>query len=806
MLNSFLGFDKSSNIGQSIEDFSILKIINQKGNNFVAKVRSNLDNKIYMMKRIEQKPIDSNENIYMKREKFFIKVLKNENIVKYYTDFEENNFLYLITEYVENGDLNQMIQLMNCDQNYKMNEERLMSIMLQCLKALSYLDYCGIIFCALKPDRILIDNDFNIKFTNFKYACIYDEEKFKKVFNFDKIDKKYLLIDYPIINIGNFKAPEMKQGNKYDKKIDVYSLGIVFCYLAYSTYKLPENNRDYSIEFHEFIKKLVNDCPTSRPKASEAYKELKNIYIKKFFNNSSIISYLRCLTSFPNMKDNFLRRVSKLLKEGENPILKKLYNFIDIIQQTKKLNSQSEISLNEKIKEAINEEIYDFLLFLQEKGIFNLKYKQEITPKEFSFILFKLIESELKLNVLNVDISIKNMIPDGYSSQNEKIYKILKYFNATSPVSDSFAVISKKEEVCTNCNNITGELFRKNQFLLIDIKNLNELHKNNLDINEIIKNNKCIELKEKICQNCKKKTNIQKRKTLFNLSKDLIIVLDRGAECKYKNFINFYDLLTIDKDTVELKRGKIDQYLYSLYGVLIRKEKNDPNGYNQRMEEYIYFTRDINENYFTRNDSRNTYNISDIKSEGDVMCLYYYCKDLDSYGKDVPNINEKAINNNDNEQNLINNNNNPNMMANMDTKQILNQVDNQFINNNNVMNNNVNVFNNQNNIMNNMQINFNNNANNANSNQKQSGFTEINNIKVMENLNNNLKSNNNIVNFNMNNQNNNNNINYGFNFNNQINNNQNFGNNMNMNICQINMPQNNFSNNNNFNYNNGQIN
>ena len=136
MLNSFLGFDKSNNIGQTIEDFSILKIINHKGNNFVAKVRSNLDNKIYMMKRIEQKPIDSNENIYMKREKFFIKVLKNENIVKYYTDFEENNFLYLITEYVENEDLNQKIQLMNCDQNYKMNEERLMSIMLQCLKAL----------------------------------------------------------------------------------------------------------------------------------------------------------------------------------------------------------------------------------------------------------------------------------------------------------------------------------------------------------------------------------------------------------------------------------------------------------------------------------------------------------------------------------------------------------------------------------------------------------------------------------------------------------------------------------------------
>jgi serine/threonine protein kinase len=289
------------------------------------------------------------------------------------------------------------MQLMKSEYNYKINEEKLMNIMLQCLKALSYLNYCGIIFCGIKPDRILIDNDFNIKFTNFKYACIYDEKKFKKNLNIEQFDKKSLLNDYAIINIGNYKAPEMKQGNKYDKKIDVYSLGIVFCYLAYSTYKLPEKNGDYSIELYNFIKKMVNDCPTSRPKATEAYQELKNIYLKKYFNNSSIISYLRCLTSFPNMKDNFLRRVSKLLKEGKNPILKKLYNFIDIIQKTKKLNLQSEKTFNEKIKEEINEEIYDFLSFLQEQRIFNLKYKKEMTPKELSFILFKLIESELKL-------------------------------------------------------------------------------------------------------------------------------------------------------------------------------------------------------------------------------------------------------------------------------------------------------------------------------------------------------------------------------------------------------------------------
>ena len=853
MFNSLLRLDEPNDIGKSIEDFSLLKILSKKGKNFVAKVKSKLNNKIYTMKRIELISRNDFNYKYLQREKFFIKNLNYEHIVKYYTDFEEDNFLYLITEYVENGDLMQMINSIKKG-NYKISEEKLMKIMLQCLKALSYLNFCGIIFCGLKPGRILLDNDFNIKITNFKYAAIYDIEKAKNNFNINQVDINYLLNDYSLIIIGEFKAPEIKQGAKYDKKIDVYSLGIIFCLLAYSSVKIPGDKKDRSDELYNFIKKLVDENPNIRPKAREAYNELKNIFLKKYFHSSSIISYLRCLSSLPNIKDNLLNLIINLLNEGEKPFLKKLYNFITIIMKIKQLNLKSEEDLR-KIKEEFNIEIYDFLELLKERGIVNLNIKKEMTPKEFSFILFQLIESELKLNVLNVDINIDRIINNpNYITKNDKLYRISQYFDFKSPISDSFEIISKKEEKCLNCNKIIKESYRKNQFLFIRV----ELFQNNLDINKIIENLFHNETKEEECILCKKNTNIEKRKPFFNLSKDLIILLDRGEECKYKNFINFSDTLTIDKNIIELRRGNTENYLYTLYGVLIRKEKNDESGFNQRIEDYIYYIRDLNENYFTRNDSSNTYNLIDIKSEGDVVGLFYYCKDLDNNGSESAQNNQN--NNNDNKDiHNINADNIAQLMKEVDTKEILNQAMNNNINNNinnnminnlnnnmiNNMNNNINMnnfneFNHQNNFNNNIPMNNMQNRDNIN---QQQHMSEVNNINIINNLmmnqnnnnNNNVNMNNNLNNFN-NNINNNqgfnnnnqgfnnnnqgfNNNNQGFNFNNQgfnnnnqgfsnnnqINNNQNFLNNINMNNNQNNRPQNNFNNNINFN-NNRQLN
>ena len=804
-------------IGKSIEDFHILKIINIDGDNFVAKVKSKLNKEIYFMKRMNKNQYVNLDKIkYIERKIFFLKLLKNDNIVKYITDFEENHYIYLITEFVDNGDLETMINSIKTNQ-FQLGEEKLIRIFLQCLKSLTFLHSNGIIFRSLKPDRILIDNENNIKITNFKYAAFYEKEKVKQKLgiNNEDIYNKFKN-QFEILNIGDYKAPEIKKGNYYLKEIDVYSLGIIFCKLAYKMNKLPENNKNYSKELYDFIAKMIENNPGNRFSARAAYNSLKNIYINKFSHNSGIISYLRCLYSFPNIQ-YLLNRISFLIKNENDekyPVLKQFYNFINTIDEIKKLNLDNDFG--KKTEEELNIKIYDFFEYLRERGFKDLNIRKEISPKNFSFLLFNLLQSEMEINKLNKEFTINEILQKSNININanveekQKKITIINYFNIiNSVISENFSVITKREKKCQNCDK-SFEAYKLNQFMLFKVKEMKKILKDKIDINKLLdiicepSNNR------QNCRFCNKETQISKRSNLFNLSKYLILLFDRGVNCKNKDFINFDNELVIEKKNIELMRGHIDKYIYKLYCAIIRKEINDESGYNKRTEKYIYYTRDLNENYFTRNDGKETYNLTELKSEGDVVALFYYIKDLDQTKKkqDTNAQNEpNKINVNPNQNlnqipnNIINNpgiiNNNPGQMNNNPGQMNNNpgQMNNNpgLINNNpGLMNNNPGLMNNNPGLMNNNPGIINNNPGLINNNpglmnNNPAKFTNIknmpnNNINNINKFNNNPIVNNNVLN-NLN-KSMNNNIN---NQNSSVNNNKVFNNNINlMNSLEIN--------------------
>ena len=151
------------NIGKSVNDFEIIETISEKNRNAIYKVRSRLNSQIYCMKKINLKDAEAlGITNYIKREVPFLKLLKHESIAKYEADFTENDCLYIITEYVNNGSLLDLIQLMK-EKNFQISEEKLSFILLQCLEVLSYLHSCGIIFREFKPELILIDKKNKIK-------------------------------------------------------------------------------------------------------------------------------------------------------------------------------------------------------------------------------------------------------------------------------------------------------------------------------------------------------------------------------------------------------------------------------------------------------------------------------------------------------------------------------------------------------------------------------------------------------------------------------------------------------------------
>ena len=89
-------------IGNCVDDFFIQSILSIKEKNFVAKVKSKLNNQIYIMKRIDKnKAEEIIRKEYRSREKEFLKILNHENIVEYITSFEDSQFLYIIILKIE---------------------------------------------------------------------------------------------------------------------------------------------------------------------------------------------------------------------------------------------------------------------------------------------------------------------------------------------------------------------------------------------------------------------------------------------------------------------------------------------------------------------------------------------------------------------------------------------------------------------------------------------------------------------------------------------------------------------------------
>ena len=798
--------NQPENIGKSVDDFEIIETISEKNRNAIYKVRSRLNSQIYCMKKINLKDAEAlGITNYIEREVPFLKLLKHENIAKYETDFTEKNCLYIISEYVNNGSLLNLIQLKK-DKNIQISEEKLSFIFLQCLEVLSYLHSCGIIFREFKPELILIDRKNIIKIGNFKYSAIFDNKLANN--KFGNINNNLLNNNFEIVKIGDFQAPEMQKGNHYDYKVDVFSMGVTFCSLAYSEVKLPNNRGQYSQDLYDLISKMLIENPSIRPSSTELYRQMKDIYISKHFNKSALFSFLRCLLSFPNTNEDFLKKFKETIKIDQNLILKYISQLFVSINNSK----EDKNGIGKEVKESL----YNLYKLLKKKGNYESIDNREFSTVAFADYFFDLTEKNLPLNSINDIESIQNNQSNDDIKISSNEFQAYKLFNSlpNSVVSDLFSIEYKEKSSCANCSKESFK-FTKKHYIEFNVENIKKIKITDLDIIDVFENlcknseDNNSTIPKDNCSNCKTFSQIKKKINCYNLPNDLIILINRGENCRYKDDINFGKELNLYKYAENKVYRK---YLYQLYGILVRKEKNDPDKYNKKLEEYIYYTRGKNENLFTCNDERITFNLEEIQSEGDIMALYYYSENNNTFISQDINIDNEIINNN-----TISN---PNI-----TQVTIQVLNNKNINNNQVNNsldiinnyqslNNKNINNNQINNTNNNQVNY--NMNNFNNNINSNIYNPPNELNIMDNLmlnqdNNyninqnqiNMQSNNNMMNNNQNinnlnnyNQNNNYQNNYN-NFqynNNQNNNNAQYNNNQNNNNAQYNNQNNNYNN------------
>ena len=205
-------FDKDKSkedeiMGEKVDDYEILQVLGEGSFGFVAKVKSRINHKIYAIKQINLTKLKSDkERQLCENEITILKNLNHPSITKYYKSIKENNFLYTVMEFMNNGDLSGLIKAHKI-LNKPINEEKLWNIFIQAMKSLVFIHSKNLIHRDIKPENLFISNDGTVKLGDFGVsASIVDSNKFENI-------KKELISNWvcsgTCVGTPPFMSPEM---------------------------------------------------------------------------------------------------------------------------------------------------------------------------------------------------------------------------------------------------------------------------------------------------------------------------------------------------------------------------------------------------------------------------------------------------------------------------------------------------------------------------------------------------------------------------------------------------------------------
>ena len=143
------------------------EIIRKDKKSTVYKIFNFENNSYFILNQICIDEIDEmiEKEIINKNVKILLEINHN-NIIKYYSIFEDQKFIYITTEYYGNLSMTKFIEEHKKNKNY-INENVIYNIVLDICLGLKELYNKKIIHRNLNPDNIFINEDFKIKITGF---------------------------------------------------------------------------------------------------------------------------------------------------------------------------------------------------------------------------------------------------------------------------------------------------------------------------------------------------------------------------------------------------------------------------------------------------------------------------------------------------------------------------------------------------------------------------------------------------------------------------------------------------------------
>ena len=603
--NKSIILEKKREKGNALKDYEILMFLHEFEHGAIFKVRSKVNNKIYAMKvkmnliktwakaEKDEKDIQAEKAKQSFHEEILcLKKLSNPHILKYYHNFfegisKDKENLYIIVQYLNNGNLYDLVQARKEKKKY-FTEEELIDVFFQCMKALFYLHSQGLVHRNINLKSFLIDNYMKIHLGNLGMAPFKKEkEKEEKLYD-ESVGKDYLKIKSLLQDV---------------KKVDVKSMGRLFYEMMYfhsPDKKVDEDkNIEYSQKLTDIVASMLQEDIEERGTSENILKEIKELYFQNS-KNTSISSLITCLNCFDFLKENL---DGKNKKNGKNESITESYKkCLDNI--TKRQND------TEKWKESI----FDFRESLGKENL-KLEGMKEIDPTfAFSFIIDKLhdelneekeLESDGKqgphLIITEEEKIDENEIKNKYLNYSEK--------NFNSPITKNLSGLMKIRNKCNDCQTNTFN-FNYYFYIIYDLKKISEKKK----IEEFLNNEYFYDKDDNIfCGKCLTKTSHDVFKQIETLPNLLVISIYRGNDYECKKKVDI-------KKNIKIQDFEKNTKEYQLVSLLKRIEKNDEEAY------YISnYCRD--EKWFSTTKDEKVKEVTNIENDdGDVILLFYQLK------------------------------------------------------------------------------------------------------------------------------------------------------------------------------------
>ena len=518
-------------IGNKISDFINLKKIGKGQFGTVYKMKSKINNQEYAVKLVPIPKGQTKKTISLIRENFIMNNISHPNIVRLYRTFQDDQYYYFVSEYVRGSNLKDSVNhFQQKYQNRYINQDIIIKIFKQILSGLQYLHKMGILHRDIKPDNILIDHYFNVKITDFGLSVIFNQ------------GFSFLSTNYSRVGNTDYVCPEIINGQPYDYKCDIFSLGFTMFFAmnfhlpALSDYNHSANilnrypskifNDYYNRQLVQLVDRMYEGNPSKRPDTSECLSQLEIIEktIKEnvldnncIFADNAAISSMNCLLQFFFGIDNINMIRNEVKQKADDNYF--TFIFFNIFEKIEKMRNNLISNID------YTNEIIILISKLKEK---DSSIKDDYKPLVLYNRILSIFRKEFDIfrnNTCKMTYFTLNFINQFPKEKYPKIYGMINNFNAAfrnHPFADILYFILIISEKCPICSKIIDAYSEVELCLSLDNTSPNH------SIVDLIKNymkRQCVNKPNCVCGYS---GNLIEEKVFFTIPEYLVLDLNKG--------------------------------------------------------------------------------------------------------------------------------------------------------------------------------------------------------------------------------------------------------------------------------------